>query len=90
VGRLPQDVSIELARGATVAGVVRDRYGRRVAGARVTLGTASAVTDRDGNFRLTGAASGVLEAAHEGHRGALPLSLAPGDERLSITVELAD
>jgi murein DD-endopeptidase MepM/ murein hydrolase activator NlpD len=90
VGRVPQDVSLELAPGATLAGVVRDRQGHRVAGAHVTLGPASAVTDRDGNFRITDAASGVLEVEHDGHHGALPLKLAPGDERLSIPVELVD
>jgi murein DD-endopeptidase MepM/ murein hydrolase activator NlpD len=88
VSRLLQDVSIDLVPGATIAGVVRDRYGRRVAGARVTLGQASVVTDRDGNFRITGATSGILEAEHDGQRGHLSLSLAPGDERLSLTVEL--
>jgi murein DD-endopeptidase MepM/ murein hydrolase activator NlpD len=90
VGRIPQDVALELAPGATVAGVVRDRQGHRVAGAHVTLGPVSAVTDRDGNFRITDAASGVLEVEAGGHHGALPLALAPGDERLSIPVELAD
>jgi hypothetical protein len=89
-GRVLQDVAVDLARGATVAGVVRDRQGHRVAGARVTLGPVSAVTDRDGNFRITGAASGVLEAEHDGHRGALAVSLAPGDERLALSVDLAE
>jgi murein DD-endopeptidase MepM/ murein hydrolase activator NlpD len=90
VGRVPQDVSLDLVRGATIAGVVRDRHGRRVAGARVTLGVVSAVADRDGNFRLTGVASGVLEAEHNGHRGALALSLVPGDERLTLTIEIPE
>jgi murein DD-endopeptidase MepM/ murein hydrolase activator NlpD len=89
-GRVPQDVALELAPGATLAGVVRDRQGHRVAGAQVTLGSASAITDREGNFRITDAAAGILEVEHDGHHGALPLELAPGDERLSISVELAD
>jgi hypothetical protein len=90
VGRGLQDTTFDLVRGATVAGEVRDRFGRRVAGARVTIGEVSTVTDADGAFRLTGAQSGTLEADSDGRTGAVDLRLSPGDERLSITVNLSE
>ncbi len=90
VGRVLQEVSLELARGATVAGVVRDQRGQRVGGARIKLGAATTVTDRDGNFRITDATSGDLEVEHDGHQGTLRLELARGEERLSLAVELAN
>src|SRR5262249_53296741 len=40
-GRGLQDTALDLVRGATLAGEVRDRYGRRVPGARVTIGDVS-------------------------------------------------
>lgn len=89
-GRGLQDTTLDLARGATLAGEVRDRFGRRVAGARVTIGDAATVTDADGAFRLTGVESGTLEAESEGRRGALELRLRPGDERLSLTLNLSE
>jgi murein DD-endopeptidase MepM/ murein hydrolase activator NlpD len=89
-GRGAVDVTIDLKRGATLAGEVRDRYGRRVAGARVSIGASSTVTDADGAFRLTGVESGRLAAEREGQRGALDLRLAPGDERLSLTIQVDD
>jgi murein DD-endopeptidase MepM/ murein hydrolase activator NlpD len=90
IGRGADDTTFDLVRGATLAGEVRDRFGRRVAGARVTLGDVSTVTDGEGQFRLTGVASGVLEADSDGQHGELELRLAPGDERLSLTVNLAE
>jgi murein DD-endopeptidase MepM/ murein hydrolase activator NlpD len=92
VSRLSADVALDLSRGAIVEGVVRDRYGRRVPGARVSVGAASAVADRDGNFHLADVPSGavVLEAEADGKRGQLPLQLAPGDSRMSVDVELPD
>ncbi len=88
----PQVVRIELARGATVAGVVRDRYGRRVAGARVSLGPSITHSDRDGNFRLIDVPPGtsVVEAERDGSRGSISIQLAPGDERLTLGIELAE
>lgn len=90
--RVPADVRIDLQRSAVAGGVVRDRYGRRVAGAKVTLGGATTRTDADGNFRLADAPAGpgTLEAEHEGARGALQLELVPGDERLTLDVHLAE
>ncbi|HEY5945433.1 MAG TPA: carboxypeptidase-like regulatory domain-containing protein, partial [Kofleriaceae bacterium] len=69
---------------------VRDHFGRRVAGARVTIGDVSTTTDGEGAFRLTGVESGVLEAESEGRHGELNLQLSPGDERLSLTVNLSE
>lgn len=89
-GRGLEDAVLDLVRGATLAGEVRDRFGRRVAGAKVSIGDLATVTGADGTFRLTGAASGVLEAESEGRRGALELRLAPGDERLSLTIHLPE
>jgi hypothetical protein len=88
----PDDVRIELGRGATLAGIVRDRYGDRVAGARVWLGPVSARTDRDGNFRLidvpTGA--GQLRAEKDSLHGAIDVDLAPGDEQVTLSIDLAE
>jgi len=92
IGRVSQDVQLELSRGAMLTGVVRDSRGQRVSGARVSLGTASAVSDADGNFRLTDVptGAGTLEADLDGRHGALSVQLAPGDERNSLTIELSD
>jgi len=89
--RVLPELRLDLARSAIAGGVVRDRYGRRVAGARVSIGGASARTDADGNFRIADAPAGpgVLEAESEGARGALRIELAPGDERMTLNVELA-
>jgi hypothetical protein len=89
-GRGVQDATLDLVRGATVGGEVRDRFGRRVAGARVTIGDVSTTTDSDGAFRLSGVESGTLEAESDGRSGAIDLRLSPGDERLSITVNLSE
>jgi hypothetical protein len=90
--RVLPEVRIELQRSAIAGGVVRDRFGRRVAGARVSLGGASTRTDAEGHFRIADAPAGpgTLEAEHEGARGALPVELAPGDERMTLNIELAE
>jgi murein DD-endopeptidase MepM/ murein hydrolase activator NlpD len=92
VSRASDEVTLDATRGATVEGVVRDRYGRRVGGARVTVGSSTSVSDRDGNFRLTDVSAGavVLDAELDGHHGTMPLQLAPGDARVSINVEISD
>jgi hypothetical protein len=88
--RLVDEVTLELARGATVSGTIRDRYGRRVAGAKVSIGDVSTKTDGQGDFKLAGAPAGpsVIEAEFEGARGALPIELAPGAERVALVIEL--
>jgi len=88
VGRGLQDVVLDLVRGATLAGEVRDHFGRRVAGARVSIGGIATTTDDNGTFKLTGVASGTLEADSDGKRAELELRLNPGDERLSLTLTL--
>ena len=90
--RVPDDLRIDLAKAATLAGVVRDSRGARVAGARVTAGGAQTQTDAEGNFRLTGVAIGAveLEATLGDRSGYVPLRLAAGDERVTLTVELSE
>ena len=86
------DVRIELAPGARVAGVVRDRFGRRVAGARVAIGTVAVQTDGNGEFELADLPSGAvtITAASGDLRAEMPLSLAPGDERVALELELRE
>ena len=88
--RVLPEVRIDLSRSAIAGGVVRDRYGRRVAGARVSLGGAATHSDADGNFRIADAPAGpgLLEAEYEGARGALRVELAPGDERMTLNIDL--
>ncbi len=90
--RVPEDLRIDLAKAATLAGVVRDRRGARVAGARVWAGLAQTQSDADGNFRLTGVSTGTveLEAAIGDLQAHLPLQLAAGDERVTLTLELSE
>ena len=90
--RIPQDVRVDLARGATLVGVVRDRYGRRVAGARVSIGSVATRSDSNGEFRLADAPGGpqLLEAEHDAARASLALQLAPGETRQSLQIELGD
>jgi protocatechuate 3,4-dioxygenase beta subunit len=90
--RTPREVRIELSRGATLAGVVRDRYGRRVAGATVTAGGLTTRTDADGNFRFTDVPTGAIEviAEHEAARGTVSLQARPGDEHVTLKIDLAD
>jgi protocatechuate 3,4-dioxygenase beta subunit len=83
-------VRVELTRGATLSGVVRDAAGQRVAGASVTAGRAHAASDADGRFRLTDVASGpvTVEAEKDGARGALSLDLSPGQELVTVELRL--
>lgn len=91
-GRHAQDVRLELHRGATVAGIVVDSYGRRVEGARVTAGAASTVTDRDGQFRLDDVATGAIELEVQWNdaRGGQRVELRPGDELLSLQLAVSE
>jgi len=91
-GRVADDVILDAVRGATVEGVVRDRYGRRIGGAHVSIGAVATTADADGNFRLADVAPGAtaVEAELEGRRGQVQLQLAPGDSRMSVDVELPE
>jgi murein DD-endopeptidase MepM/ murein hydrolase activator NlpD len=87
---VPQEIRIDLALGVTLGGVVRDRYGHRVAGARVWTDGVTTQSDADGNFRLADAPAGShwIEAELEGAHGAVQLQLSPGDERMTLAIEL--
>ncbi len=88
--RLPADLRFELSRATTLAGVVRDGRGQRVANARVFVGGVETRTDGDGNFELAGAPSGRfwLGAEGPGETGGVELSIAPGEHRMSIELEI--
>lgn len=89
-GALADDIHLELARAASLAGVVRDRFGQRVAGAKLTLAGTSTVSASDGSFRLVDVPTGrhILEAEHDTLHGSLAIELSPGDDRQSLTIEL--
>ena len=83
-------VRVDLSRGATLAGVVRDRDGARVAGAAVAVGESRTTSDADGHFRLVQVATGpvTVEVEKGDARGALDLELAPGDELVTLELRL--
>jgi hypothetical protein len=90
-----RDLRIELERGALLAGTVRDRHGARLAGATVTVsrdgaGPVSARSDGDGQFRLRDVPTGeVIVRAEKGAlRGSRAITLRPGDEVLSVQLDL--
>jgi murein DD-endopeptidase MepM/ murein hydrolase activator NlpD len=85
-----QEGTLELARGATLAGVVRDHNGERVAGARVSVGAAATTTDQNGAFRLAEVPSGPVEIECElgAASGRMSLTLAPGDEVVTLELRL--
>jgi murein DD-endopeptidase MepM/ murein hydrolase activator NlpD len=87
-----QKVRIELSRGATLAGVVRDRHGERAPGARVWSGGAETRADKNGEFRLVDVPTGAvrIEAELDAARGAVAVELAPGDERVTLVIDLAE
>lgn len=91
-GRTPIELRLELARGATLAGVVRDADGRRAAGAVVSVGEATTRADADGEFRLADVPTGAVElvAERDGARAAVPLELRPGDEIVTLKVDLPE
>jgi hypothetical protein len=60
-----RDVRIELARGGSVTGRVRDDHGDAVADAAVAAGALRARTDRDGNFRIDGVLPGRTRVVAE-------------------------
>jgi protocatechuate 3,4-dioxygenase beta subunit len=85
-----RDVRVDLERGATVGGVVRDRHGERVARATVTAGEVSVESDADGNFRMVDVPTGnvTISARKGADRGATTVALRPGDEVVTLEVTL--
>ncbi len=84
------ELRLAMPRSATLAGVVRDRRGIRIAGVRVFVDDMSTTTDANGNFRLNDAPAGSywLEAELDGVRGGVQVRLDPGTERQAIEIEL--
>tara|TARA_R110002096_G_scaffold361075_3_gene554132 strand:- start:22286 stop:24871 length:2586 start_codon:yes stop_codon:yes gene_type:complete len=87
----PEPREVRLQRGASLRGVVRDRYGDRVEGARVWVGRTETTSDSDGVFRLNRVPTGdvVLRAKRGDETSASPLGLFAGDEfvTLELTIE---
>ncbi len=87
-----RDQRLELERGAVIAGIVRDRRGDRVAGAKVVVRRGDVElgvrTDALGEFRLRDVPTGLVELRAEkgGASGTQSLELRAGDERLSLDV----
>ena len=88
------DLRLELERGAIVAGLVRDRGGDRVAGARVVVrrgdDEVTATTDALGEFRLRDVPTGVITvtATKGSATRSVELDLRPGDERGSVELAI--
>jgi hypothetical protein len=91
------DIRFDLAKGALLGGTVRDRSGRRVQGAQVTIQaasgegpTATGTTDMQGEFRIRDAPTGELAitATSGDTRGVTKVTIRPGDEVLGLAVEL--
>lgn len=83
-------VVVELSRGATVGGVVRDVHGQRVHGATVRVGEVEGRTNQDGEFRLVNVPTGDVEVVAEkgGERGVTVVPLRPGDELRTVDVRM--
>ncbi|MBT8494987.1 MAG: peptidoglycan DD-metalloendopeptidase family protein, partial [Deltaproteobacteria bacterium] len=85
-GDTPPALRVALSQGAVLAGEVRDRDGERLAGARVSVGRTSAISDDAGRFQLRDVAIGDVEliASHDGREGYQRLTLDPGDELVTL------
>jgi hypothetical protein len=101
VARMPgdasvRDIRIDLARGALIGGTVRDARGQRISAAHVvvaaTAGGPSCEGDSDGRgeFRLRDCPTGDLAvvATKADARGGARATVRPGDEILSLALEL--
>jgi hypothetical protein len=102
VGRVPgatsvRDVRIELARGSLIGGTVRDGRGQRVAAAHVVAAaigrtgpTCEGDSDGQGEFRIHDCPTGELDvlATKAAARGITRTTVRPGDEVLSLSLEL--
>jgi protocatechuate 3,4-dioxygenase beta subunit len=92
-----RDIRIELARGAVVGGTVRDRRGRRVGGAKVTVRRADDTgepvetsADSHGEFRIRDAPTGtlIISATLGDAYGSTSATLRPGAEILGLAIEV--
>jgi len=90
-----RDVRLELERGALLAGVVRDRYGSRLPGARIVVSRDGGApvegrSDSEGEFRLRDVPTGevTVRAEKGAMRGSKALTLRPGDEVLTFVIDL--
>ncbi|MBP9086458.1 MAG: carboxypeptidase regulatory-like domain-containing protein, partial [Kofleriaceae bacterium] len=90
------DQRFELLRGTTIAGVVRDDRGTRLAGASVEVSSTSGslrctgTTGPDGEFQLRNCPSGELtiRAAKNGHTVETSTTVRAGDDIRNIALEL--
>ena len=96
-GTSVRDVRIELARGSLLGGTIRDARGTRVAAAHVTAVAATGAgpscegdTDGQGEFRMHDCPTGdvAVVANKAGLRGGTRTTVRPGDEVLSLALEL--
>jgi len=96
-GTSVRDIRIDLARGALVGGTARDARGQRVAAAHVIVTaitgagpTCEGDTDGQGEFRLHDCPTGDVDvvATKADLRGATRTTVRPGDEILSLALEL--
>jgi hypothetical protein len=88
IQEVTKTLRLELVRGATVAGILRDAVGERLVGARIVAGVVESISDREGRFRLQDVASGsiVLRIRHGKVEVEKELQLVAGEER--VTLEL--
>ncbi|HEY4178442.1 MAG TPA: carboxypeptidase-like regulatory domain-containing protein [Kofleriaceae bacterium] len=92
-----RDVRLELARGALLAGTVRDSHGQRLAGAAISVRsvggdgpTAEATTDANGEFKIRDAPTGdlIVGATKDGAGGSVRATVRPGDEILGLSIDV--
>jgi carboxypeptidase family protein len=96
-GTSVRDIRIDLPRGALVGGTARDARGQRVTAAHVIVTAATGAgptcegdTDGQGEFRLHDCPTGdvAVVASKADLRGATRTTVRPGDEVLSLALEL--
>jgi hypothetical protein len=95
-GTSVRDVRLDLARGALIGGTVRDARGQRVAAAHVVAAAAAGGptcegdSDGQGEFRLHDCPTGdlAIAATKADARGVTRATVRPGDEILSLALEL--
>ncbi len=83
------DVVLVLERGALLAGVVTDREGEPIGGARLTVGPLLVHSDDDGSYRLGGLSTGLqsLEVRHpQYNRLQQEVEIEPEDNRLDLVL----